>query len=128
VHEFSLAESLLKVVLEEAQKYEASKILKIKVRAGKLVGVVPELLDFAFKTLSEGTIAEGAVLEIEETEFKGHCRNCGAYFNIEDFWGVCPKCGSNEIDISGGNEFDLIGLEIEEGEIKDGNKGCKENP
>ncbi|MCD6362626.1 MAG: hydrogenase maturation nickel metallochaperone HypA [Synergistetes bacterium] len=128
MHEFSLAESLLKVALEEAEKHGASRILRIRVRAGKLMGVVPELLDFAVKSLSEGTIAEGAVLELEEVEFKGHCRNCGAHFSVEDFWEVCPRCGSDEIDISGGNEFDLIGLEIEEGEIEDGNKGCKEDP
>ncbi|KUK13153.1 MAG: putative hydrogenase nickel incorporation protein HypA [bacterium 42_11] len=127
MHEFSLAEALMNVVLEEAIKYGACKILKIKVRAGKLMGIVPELLDFAFSSLAEGSIAEGAKLELEEVPFKGKCRSCNYSFSVDDFFGVCPNCGSDEIDIQGGKEFELVGLEIERGDEKLGDKGCKEN-
>lgn len=118
----------MNVVLEEAVKYKASKILKVRVRAGKLMGVVPELLSFAFNSLAEGSIAEGAQLELEEVPFRGKCRSCGFSFDIDDFFGACPRCGSEELDLEGGNEFELIGLEIERSEDNFGDKNSKKNP
>ncbi|MCS7233693.1 MAG: hydrogenase maturation nickel metallochaperone HypA [Synergistetes bacterium] len=128
MHEFSLAEALISVVLEEAVKYGACRILKVRVRVGKLVGVVPDLLSFAFGSLAEGSIAKGAKLELEEVPFRGMCRSCGHSFDIDDFFGACPKCGSEELDIDGGNEFELIGLEIERSEDKLGDKDSEKSP
>ncbi len=106
----------MEIVLEEATKHRASKILRVKIRAGKLMGIVPDLLTFAFKSLSEETIAEGAELEIEEIPFQGKCRNCGFFFSIGDFFGICPQCGSDNLEIEGGNDLELVGLEIERSE------------
>jgi len=127
MHEFSLAEALINVVLEEATKYKACRILKVKVRAGKLMGIVPELFDFAFRSLAEGGIAEGAKLELEEVPFKGKCRSCGYSFDTDEFFGVCPRCGSDEIELQGGKEFELIGLEIERGDDEIGDKSCEKD-
>lgn len=127
MHEFSLAESLMNVVIEEALKHNAKKVRKIRIRAGKLMGVVPDLLIFAFNTLSEGSIAEGAELILEEVPFKGKCKVCGYSFTLEDFWGICPNCNSDDLEIEGGTEFELIGLEIERSEETIGNKSCKKD-
>ncbi|MEK9129950.1 MAG: hydrogenase/urease maturation nickel metallochaperone HypA [Patescibacteria group bacterium] len=73
MHDFHLADKILKLVLEEAQKNNFKKVLKIKIGLGKIIEhgeqISPENLEYNLKLLSKGTIAEKCAIKIDS--FKG---------------------------------------------------------
>jgi hydrogenase nickel incorporation protein HypA/HybF len=63
MHEVSLGEAILDAVERRAA---GRKVVRVKVRVGTDHHVVGPALDQGFMLVSEGTVAEGAVLEIVE--------------------------------------------------------------
>jgi hydrogenase nickel incorporation protein HypA/HybF len=123
MHEFSVAESLLVIIEQEAASYGTAPVVGVKLRIGKLSGIVPDALRFAFSVLSEGRRTEGAALLIEEVPIQITCRACGRVSTVDDPFLLCPHCSGSEVELTGGRE-----LEITEMEIADGNQSCQEHP
>lgn len=113
MHELSITENLLKTCLKEADEKKASKILKIKVKTGAFSGIVPECIQVYLDMLSEGTIAEGAVIESETLPVKILCRDCGNESAVTYKDPFCSKCKSKNFQILSGNEFIIDNIEIE---------------
>ncbi|NLY55679.1 MAG: hydrogenase maturation nickel metallochaperone HypA [Firmicutes bacterium] len=111
MHELSIALSLLDLITEECQKHGVERLKKIKVVAGELAGVVPEALKFSFEVVSEGTVAEGAELEVEVRPLQAVCQDCGAEFIIENMKFRCPQCRSRDLKRSAGDELFIDYLE-----------------
>jgi hydrogenase nickel incorporation protein HypA/HybF len=63
MHELAIAESIVDAVCEKAA---GRAVHRVTVRIGRLSAVVPDALRFCFDLATEGTPAEGAVLEIEQ--------------------------------------------------------------
>jgi len=94
MHEAAICEALLDQLASLAGRNGWSRILRVKVQLGLLSGVVPEALEFAFEALSQGTPAEGAVLEMETEPARFSCDACGDLdLNRLDF--TCPNCGGS---------------------------------
>jgi hydrogenase nickel incorporation protein HypA/HybF len=70
MHDFHLANEILKTVLEYAQKNGFKKVSKVEIELGSLVEhdeeILPENLIFNFKNLSKNTIAQNAELDIKK--------------------------------------------------------------
>jgi len=114
MHEVSIADSLLKIAVDECRKSGYSKILSVAVTIGKASGVMPEALLFAFDALKADTIASGASLTIEETPLAGSCSGCGTDFTTEEsFVLCCPRCGSSSYAIHSGRELDIKDMEVD---------------
>ncbi|MBM3285679.1 MAG: hydrogenase maturation nickel metallochaperone HypA [Candidatus Aminicenantes bacterium] len=113
MHELSIVASLFEILEEKAQEQGARKIVLVKLRVGKLAGVVPEFLRTAFDIYKDGTIAREAVLEIEEVPFRVRCRACRTVAERDDFVFICPACGSNDLETLEGTELLLEKLEME---------------
>jgi hydrogenase nickel incorporation protein HypA/HybF len=112
VHELSLVASLFELLEEQAREHQARRITLVKLRVGKLSGIVPELLQSAFDVYRKGTIAEEARLEIEVVPVKVRCRTCqGDVFMDEDF--SCRGCGGRDIEILEGRELVVDKIELE---------------
>jgi len=115
MHEFSIAESLLEIISQEARAYRGAKVKAVTLRIGTLSGVVPEALEFAFQVLSEDTLAEGARLVIERTALRIVCNTCGTESMPDDPFIICPVCGSADVEIKEGRELDIESMEIDDG-------------
>jgi hydrogenase nickel incorporation protein HypA/HybF len=113
VHELSIVQNLFEVLEEKAREVEAVRITAVKLRVGRLSGVVPDLLVSAFDTFKKGTLAEGARLEIEIAPFSFKCRRCGGETFPEDPPYVCGACGSGEIELLGGMDILVEKIEAE---------------
>lgn len=114
MHEVSIADSLLKIAVDECKKNGCRIILNVKVCIGKASGVMPEALLFAFDALKAETIAEGATLTIEEVPVAGRCTACNAEFTTpESYVLCCPQCGSSAYTLHAGRELDIKELEVE---------------
>jgi hydrogenase nickel incorporation protein HypA/HybF len=99
MHELSVVTSLFEVLEAKARENQATKIVGVSLKLGKLAGVVPELLRTAFDTYKQETIAAEARLEIEEVALKLRCRKCGLEIEKDDFVLVCPSCGATDLEI-----------------------------
>jgi hydrogenase nickel incorporation protein HypA/HybF len=113
VHELSIVASLFDVLEEKARDARALRITAVKLRVGRLSGVVPELIESAFEAYGKGTLAEEARLEIEVVPFSFKCRRCGGEAFRDEPPYTCAACGSNDIELRGGMDIVIEKIEIE---------------
>ena len=108
-----LPQSLIELACEAALREGADRVAKLHLRIGQLSGVVKEALQFSFEMAAEGTLCEGAALEIEEVPIAVMCPRCDAVKMLPDGYNFCcPTCGSPTSEIVAGRELDLISLEL----------------
>ena len=112
MHEISLIQSMLDIAFSQAQIQGVNRIHQLNLRVGEIAGVVPEALEFAFASCTEGTIAAGAKLEIEWVKAVCYCPECHAEFTPLDWVYVCPRCDRISHEIRQGRELQLISLEV----------------
>ncbi|MBW2340311.1 MAG: hydrogenase maturation nickel metallochaperone HypA [Deltaproteobacteria bacterium] len=118
MHEFSIAQSLLEIIERETLPYSGAKVTTLTLRIGKLSGVMPDALRFAFEAISTGGMAEGASLLIDEVPLKIQCNHCRKVSIADNPFLICPNCQGTDVEMIAGRE-----LEIREIEIEDGNQG-----
>ena len=113
MHELSVTMSLLDLVLEEATKAGASKIVGVNIVLGEMTGIIDYYVQANFELLSQNTPAEGAELTFRNIPRQARCRHCAHLFQPSDFDWSCPKCQSLEIEIVGGSELYVESIEVE---------------
>lgn len=113
MHEVGIARSLLDIAIENCKKQGFNGIESIKVKIGKAAGVMPDSLLFAFESMKIGTIAEKAVLIIDEIPVSAYCNGCGSDFSVDDAYVIeCPKCGHLSLRINTGRELNIDEMEV----------------
>ena len=105
MHELSITQGLLQIVLEEATRHSISKVRVVKLKIGEFTAIEPSCLTFCFELLTKDTPVEGADLKIDMVPIKGKCRNCGEVFEINDASFSCPACSSYIIEFISGREL-----------------------
>jgi hydrogenase nickel incorporation protein HypA/HybF len=114
VHELAIVDALIQQVQSEVDRAGAKgRVMRLDLVVGRLSGVYPDAVRFAFEMLSPGTILEAARIEIEEPRAVCCCAACGERTPIDDLFGTCPKCESPNISIEGGQELLLQSIEVE---------------
>jgi hydrogenase nickel incorporation protein HypA/HybF len=78
-------------VEEEARRRKAIAIHGLTISVGELAGVDPELFRTAYETFREGTLCEGAALEVVIFPASFSCPCCGAVFARGDVL-RCAAC------------------------------------
>ena len=106
-------QSVLEIAERQARASGAVRIHEIRMRVGRMTGVVPEALDHAFTVLREGTLAAEARLEVESVPGVFWCLACAAEFESEDLVGGCPSCHAPSFDLRRGRELDVVSLEVD---------------
>ena len=85
MHEMSIAQSLLDIIFQESQTHQVKRVIAVTLKVGELSAVETESLRFCFELIAQGTLVEGARLEIERVPVTCRCKGCGACFRK----GVC---------------------------------------
>ena len=114
MHELSVTQSVLDIVLQQADKSHAKKIARIQLVIGDQSGIVDDSVRFCFELISQGTLAEGAALDFRRIATRFRCRACGTEFCPNDQDWLCPSCQATAGEIVAGREFYLESIEIEE--------------
>ncbi|NPA04278.1 MAG: hydrogenase/urease nickel incorporation protein HypA [Epsilonproteobacteria bacterium] len=116
MHEYSIVQSLLEIIEENAKRHNARAIKKVVVKIGVLSGVEPHLLEIAFNTFKEGTICKDALLEILIQPLVVKCKECGAIseFEVKNLFFECKECKGIDLEVLDGEEMILMSLEMEE--------------
>jgi hydrogenase nickel incorporation protein HypA/HybF len=101
VHELAITQSVVDAVTERTG---SARVATVRVRVGRLAGVVPDAMRFCFELVTSGTALDGAVLEFDQPEGRGRCRTCGADFVLADLILLCV-CGSADVEVLAGREL-----------------------
>lgn len=112
MHEFSIMESALQTAALKTRAAGATQIHRLKLRVGKLSGVVPDALRFAFEGLKAYSMAAHAHLEIEEVPAVCWCPDCQLEFDATNLNYFCPRCHQPVGELRYGREMELASLEI----------------
>jgi hydrogenase nickel incorporation protein HypA/HybF len=113
MHELSVTQNLLELVLNEAKKAEAKRVTQINLVIGDVATVIDNSVQFYFDFISKGTISEGAVLSFRRIPIIVKCRSCGQTFSPSEQAWHCPNCQKWDAEIIAGKEFYLESIEIE---------------
>ena len=115
MHELSVMESILNIVVKHALKNDVKKVLGISLRVGEMTDLVDEWMQRYFDYLSKETIAAGAVLKIERIPVIFQCESCGMDFPVDmkEIWDTaCTACQGNKVRLKSGREFFIKNIEV----------------
>lgn len=124
MHELAVTESILEIVLDFAQKNQASSVTDITLTIGSLSSIVDDCVQFYWDHISQETICEKAKLQFNRVLATLKCLDCGTEYILKDELTPCPSCHSININILSGEEFQIESIEIIK---KDKNKNETKN-
>lgn len=114
MHELSIADAIVKSVLQEMHNRRLPSVQAIVLHIGVLSDVDPEALRFGFEAMTADTALADTALKIELIPVEGRCRSCGQAFAVNDFVFACSACQSGQIEVTRGNELDIAYLEVDD--------------
>ncbi|GAA0775946.1 hydrogenase maturation nickel metallochaperone HypA [Roseibium denhamense] len=112
MHEVSLCENMLEILKAHAEAESFTRVKRVSVAIGPLSCVEPEALRFGFDVVMKGSIADGAALEIEQTQAEALCLTCMETVLIGSRLDPCPACGGTELHMTGGDGLKIRELEV----------------
>ena len=113
MHELSIAESIVDIAISIATEHKASRITSIQLQVGHLAGIEEESLRFCFASVTRGTLAEHAVLQIEKIPITARCLDCQRVFPVTDYVFQCPACHSRTVVTESGRELKVAYVDID---------------
>jgi hydrogenase nickel incorporation protein HypA/HybF len=108
MHELGIAQEVVAIVAEHAGE---ARVMRVVLEIGRHAMILPDSIRFCFDLCSEGTVAQGAELEIREVSGRARCCDCGAEVALEQPFGLCD-CGSSDLQWLGGDEIKVKEMEI----------------
>jgi len=108
MHEFGLCEGVLDTVRRRAA---GRPVRRVRLRIGVRHAAEAASMEQAFQLLAEGTEASGATLVLVTIPARLACRGCGATADTTDLLALCPACGGDDVELTGGDELTLESLE-----------------
>jgi hydrogenase nickel incorporation protein HypA/HybF len=131
MHEWALAEAILKSAREVAEKERLKSVTEVTVKVGELQGAEVPIIRFALKQMQED-IFKDTKFRIQKAKSTIKCRVCGSdwHYNprkvdkataeaihyipeVAHTYIKCPKCGSPDFEIASGRGVWLDNLKGE---------------
>jgi hydrogenase nickel incorporation protein HypA/HybF len=112
MHELAITESIIKVAVTAAA---GRRIRTITMVIGALSSVVDDSVQFYFDFLSRESLAEGASLQFRRVPATAHCLDCSTTSEVvPPLPSACPNCGSPRLRLSGGDQFLVESIEVDD--------------
>ena len=108
MHEMAITQSVVDAVCEHAA---GRRVHSVKLEVGQLCAVVPDSMRFCFELATQGTVADGAVLDVDVRPGAARCRACQREFELHDPILLCP-CGSADVDVLAGRDLRILSMEV----------------
>lgn len=112
MHELSIARDILEIVYQYVTPEQMNAVRSVRLKVGKLSGIVPESLEFCFSAIVSDTPLARANLEIERIPTRADCPDCGNSFLIDDPVFSCSRCGGTAIRVVSGTELRVVEIEL----------------
>ena len=109
MHELGIVRNIVAIVGDAAK---GRRVSRVTLDVGKLSGVMTDAILFCFEPVAQGTLLEGATLEIRQIEGRARCTACGSEFTTEALFTPCA-CGSRQLTRLQGEELNIKSMELE---------------
>lgn len=115
VHEVAVAMGMVEELTRIARENNATKITLVRLKVGKLSGIVTDSLKFAFDAIKlEHPLLYSAEILIDEVPLIYECNDCKKSFNTDNFhFPDCPECNSYNLKLVSGEEQHIENVEVE---------------
>ena len=111
MHEMSITQGIIEI----CENYAGGRrVLCVDVEIGELSSVVPDAVEFCFEACSQGTLLEGARINIIRIPGSGQCLDCGAHTPLTALFGACQHCGGYRVTVVSGEEMRVREIEVDE--------------
>jgi hydrogenase nickel incorporation protein HypA/HybF len=108
MHELGITQEIVAIALENCN---GARVTRVVLEIGKLSAVLPDAVRFCFELCTEGTLLEGARLEILEPPGRACCKECGRELTLEQPFGRC-ECGNTDLEWLAGEELRIKEMEV----------------
>lgn len=114
MHELSLMQSIIEIVLDELKAHGRPQVEVVRVKVGELAGVEEMSMQFAFEVLKEEEeVLKDARLELIYVPGEAYCAKCDLRYPVKRYRVLCPQCGGGG-RIVAGKELFVDSLEVED--------------
>ena len=128
MHELTATQNILSIVLAEAAKVGAARVVRVSVKVGEWSTIEPECMEFCFRVLAQGTPAEGAQLAIERIPVRYRCGSCGLEYIPEGGSYACPGCSGASGTLVSGRELFIDSIEVVHADTRVAKSAGRERP
>lgn len=107
MHEVHLMGQVVKAVNQALRETSGAKPLVVRLKVSALSHLLEHdtsQLQAAFDMASNGTIAEGAALDIVAVPVEAICRRCGVKSQVRRMDAACEACESHDLEFVSGPE------------------------
>lgn len=111
MHELSIARALLQLAIQH--RPPGARVEALHVQVGPLQAIDAEAMRFAWQAATFDTDLAIAELRLEMLPWRLHCPACSREWNAESLGATC-ECGSTRCTPVGGDELQLVYLEVVE--------------
>ena len=112
MHELSLSNGMLEIIQKRETEDGFDRVLVVRLEVGALSCVEPAALSFCFESVTRGTVAEGARLEIDEVPGEAWCWDCEAVVALARRGEACGFCGGYQMKVRDGEQVRIKDLEV----------------
>jgi hydrogenase nickel incorporation protein HypA/HybF len=113
MHELSIALSIVEMASEEAARHGADRVDAVRLRLGRLSGVVARALLASYDLACEDTPLAGSRLLIEDVPVVIACGVCRARRETVSLQSLtCIACGTPAAEVVCGREIEVVALEL----------------
>jgi hydrogenase nickel incorporation protein HypA/HybF len=113
MHEYPITTRIVQIAEEHAKKENGLKVTAVNLVVGDYSGFISDSISMYFDVISEGTLCEGASLNIRKVSPMLKCRACGELFKKVPFSFECPKCKGEGGPTDIGKEFYIESIEVD---------------
>ncbi len=113
MHELGIAQSMLSAAFQAAEDHGSARITGLSIEMSALADESADSLRFHLESLAQGTIAEGARIDITSVPAQLQCLDCGKMASLDVTTGICPHCASANVRPVFQEEFRLVSIDVE---------------
>ena len=115
MHEVSIALGMIEELKRIARENNAQKVTCVKLKIGKMSGIVTDSLIFAFDAVKlEHPLLSSATISVEEVPLVYECNQCLKTFETDSLaFPSCPFCESYSLKLISGEEQNIENVELE---------------
>jgi hydrogenase nickel incorporation protein HypA/HybF len=114
MNERELANHVLEVADITAYQNAAQRVISIHLSIGGRRLIDLGRLTSAFDDVTRGTVAEGALLQVNILPVRHHCQNCGTDFDGSTSNVPCPNGAHPHTEFIGGDEIRVLEIQVDD--------------
>jgi hydrogenase nickel incorporation protein HypA/HybF len=123
MHELSIAEQILHIVVEEAERLGDCQVLSAQIKVGRLMQVEVDGLLFCLDTMKDyWPQTAKTVFTVEEVPLELECEDCGQWTKTYEYRFACASCGSQKVELKSGDTIEVSSMEVSLDESESGEK------